>query len=154
MLQDKKKLRQDDEALGRSRGGYSTKVHVSVDALGNPRRVILTAGQVHDLQAAPTLIEGEATEAVVADKAYDSDIFITLIEQLAAVVVIPPKANRVEQRCYDKNLYADRNKVERFFNRPASRRVKHYRRLATRYEKTARNYLAFWHMACSVVLTL
>jgi putative transposase len=72
-----------------------------------------------------------------------------LIEQLGAEVVIPPKANRVEQRVYDENLYADRNKVERFFNR-----VKHYRRLATRYEKTARNYLAFWQVACCVILTL
>jgi transposase len=122
---------------------------VTVDALGNPRRIMLSAGQVHDLQVAPYLIEHEQTQAIVADKAYDSNEFIALIEQLGAVVVIPPKANRIEQREYDKNLYADRNKVERFFNR-----VKHYRRLATRYEKTARNYLAFWQVACSVVLTL
>jgi len=149
MRQDKKKCRQGDEALGRSRGGYTTKVHVTVDALGNPRRIMLSAGQVHDLQVAPYLIEHEQTQAIVADKAYDSNEFIALIEQLGAVVVIPPKANRIEQREYDKNLYADRNKVERFFNR-----VKHYRRLATRYEKTARNYLAFWQVACSVVLTL
>jgi len=149
MPQDKKKCKQQDEALGRSRGGYSTKVHVSVDALGNPRRIFLTAGQVHDLQVAPYLIENEVMQAVVADKAYDSDMFIALIEQAGAEVVIPPKANRTEQREYDENLYADRNKVERFFNR-----VKHYRRLATRYEKTARNYLAFWFIACSVVLTL
>lgn len=109
----------------------------------------LTAGQVHDLKIASDLIEGEDTGAVIADKAYDSDEFIALIEQLGAEVVIPPKANRTEQRNYDKNLYADRNKIERFINR-----VKHYRRLATRYEKTARNYLSFWHIACCVVLTL
>lgn len=149
MQRDKKKCRQGDEALGRSRGGYSTKIHVTVDALGNPRRIILSAGQVHDLQVAPHLIKHEATQAVVADKAYDSDEFIALIGQLGAVAVIPPRANRTEQRQYDENLYADRNKVERFFNR-----VKHYRRLATRYEKTARNYLAFWLVACSVVLTI
>lgn len=145
----KKKCRQADEALGRSRGGYSTKVHVTVDALGNPRRLMLSAGQVHDLQIAPYLIENEQTLAVVADKAYDSDAFIAFIEQLGALVVIPPRASRVEQRAYDENLYADGNKVERFFNR-----VKHYRRLATRYEKTARNFLAFWQVVCSVVLTL
>lgn len=149
MRQVKKKLKQADQALGCSRGGYSTKIHVSVDALGNPRRIILSAGQVHDLQLAPYLIENEATQAVVAHKAYDSDAFIALIKKLGAIVVIAPRATRVEQRDYDENLYADRNKVERFFNR-----VKHYRRLATRYEKTARNYLAFWLVACSVVLTL
>ena len=65
----KKKYRQSDEALGRSRGGYSSKVHVTVDALGNPRRVRLSAGQVHDLQMAAGLIENEQTGAVVADKA-------------------------------------------------------------------------------------
>ena len=149
MHQAKKKYRQSEEALGRSRGGYSSKIHVSVDALGNPRRVRLSAGQVHDLQLASELIENEHTGAVVADKAYDSDLFIAVIEQQGAQAVIPPKANRLEQRAYDKNLYADRNKVERFFNR-----LKHYRRLATRYEKTARNFLAFWQLACSMMLTL
>ena len=149
MRQAKKKNRQSDEALGRSRGGYSSKVHVTVDALGNPRRIILSAGQVHDLQMAVDLIENEQTGAVVADKAYDSDILIAFIEQIGAQAVIPPKANRLEQRAYDENLYADRNKVEPFFNR-----LKHYRRLATRYEKTARNFLAFWQLACAVMLTL
>lgn len=149
MRQAKKKNRQSDEALGRSRGGYSSKVHVRVDALGNPHRVILSAGQVHDLQIAMDLIENEQTGAVVADKAYDSALFIAFIEQTGAQAVILPKANRLKQRAYDENLYADRNKVERFFNR-----LKHYRRLATRYEKTARNFLAFWQLACSVMLTL
>ena len=149
MRQVKKKTRQGDEALGRSRGGYSTKVHSSVDALGNPRRIILTRGQAHDIGMAPDLIEGEDTEAVVADKAYDSDEFLALIAQMGAIAVIPSRANRAEQRDYDKNLYADRNKIERFYNK-----AKQYRRLATRYEKTARNYLAFWQVACCVILTL
>lgn len=142
-------MRQEDEALGRSKGGYSTKVHASVDALGNPRRIILTAGQAHDVVTAPDLIQGEATEAVVADKAYDSDKFLALIAQMGAIAVIPPRANRTGQRDYDENLYADRNKIERFYNK-----AKQYRRLATRYEKTARNYLAFWQVACCVILTL
>lgn len=149
MLQAKKSLRQDDEALGRSKGGYSTKMHASVDALGNPRRLILTAGQAHDVRTGPALIVGEDTEAVIADKAYDSEEFLTLIEQIGAQAVIPPKANRTEQRDYDENLYADRNKIERFYNK-----AKQYRRLATRYEKTARNFLAFWQVACCVILTL
>jgi len=149
MQQVKKKCLQGDEAIGKSKGGKSTKVHVSVDALGNPRRIILTAGQAHDVVTAPALIEGEDTQAVIADKAYDSDAFVALIAQMGAQVVIPPKSNRIEQRKYDENLYADRNKIERFYNK-----AKQYRRLATRYEKTARNYLAFWHVASCVILTL
>ena len=124
-------------------------MHASVDALGNPRRLMLTPGQAHDVRIGPALIKGENTGAVIADKAYDSDEFLVLIAQIGAKAVIPPKANRVEQRAYDKNLYADRNKVERFYNK-----AKQYRRLATRYEKTARNYLAFWLVAASVILTL
>ena len=119
-----------------------------MDALGNPRRFILTAGQAADVGTGPYLIEGEDTEAVIADKAYDSDGFLALIARMGAAAVIPPKANRVEQRAYDENLYADRNKVEQFYNK-----AKHYRRLATRHEKTARNFLAFWQLAGCVMLT-
>ena len=124
-------------------------MHASVDALGNPRRLILTPGQAADVRTGPDLIKGENTEAVIADKAYDSDEFLDLIAQMEAEAVIPPKSNRVDQREYDENLYADRNKIERFYNK-----AKNYRRLATRYEKTARNFLAFWHIASCVILTL
>ena len=147
--QVKKKGRQGDEAVGKSKGGKGTKVHASVDALGNPRRLVLTAGQAADVRSGPDLIEGEDAEVVIADKAYDSDGFLTLIAEMGAAAVIPPKANRIEQRDYDENLYADRNKVERFYNK-----AKHYRRLATRYEKTARDFLAFWQIASCVILTL
>lgn len=120
-----------------------------MDALGNPRRLILTPGQAADVRTGPDLIAGENTEAVIADKAYDSNDFLALIAEMGAEAVIPPKSNRVDQREYDENLYADRNKVERFYNK-----AKNYRRLATRYEKTARNFLAFWHIASCVILTL
>lgn len=87
--------------------GKSTKVHANVDALGNPRRLIVTPGQAHDVCTAPDLIEDEDTQAVIADKAYDSDSLLALIAQMGAEAVIPPKANRIDQRDYDKNLYAD-----------------------------------------------
>lgn len=109
----------------------------------------MTPGQAADVRTGLDLIEGEKTEAVIADKAYDSNEFLALITQMGAEAVIPPKSNRVDQREYDENLYADRNKVERFYNK-----AKNYRRLATRYEKTARNFLAFWHIASCVILTL
>ena len=87
--------------------------------------------------------------AVIGDKGFDSDGFIAYIEALDAEAVIPSKKNRIIKREIDTNLYADRNKIERFFSR-----IKHYRRIATRYEKTARNYRAFLHVASIVTLLL
>ncbi len=80
--------------------------------------------------------------AVIADKGYDCDALLTFIHSKGAEAVIPSRRNRKEKRQIDDNLYKDRNKIERFFNR-----MKHFRRIATRYEKTARNYLAFVHLA-------
>jgi transposase len=116
----------------------STKVHVAVDALGNPVRVRATAGQVADITQAETLLAGLKVEHVIADKGYDSSALVQTIEDQGAQAVIPPRSNRKQPRDYDKYLYRDRNLVERFLNK-----VKHCRRVATRYEKTARNYLAF-----------
>ena len=118
--------------------------------MGNPLRFVVSEGQRADVKFAESLIEGYGQAgAVVADKAYDADRLIEAIGQMEARAVIPPKKNRKEPRKYDKNLYKDRNKVERYFGR-----VKHYRRLATRYEKTAQNFLAFWHIAAAITLTI
>jgi transposase len=137
------------EALGRSRGGFSTKVYVAVDALGNPLRILLRPGQKADISEAEALIEGYRFGALIADKGFDSNDFIEQVESLEAVVVIPPRKNRLVQRDIDRNLYADRNKIERFFGR-----IKHYRRIATRYEKTARNYRSFLHLASIITWLL
>lgn len=96
---------------------------------------------------AETLIGGQDPGAVIADKAYDSDALVRSIEGGGAEAVIPPKKNRVVARDYDKHWYKERNKVERFVNL-----IKQYRRVATRYEKTARNFLAFVHVAAVMVL--
>jgi transposase len=133
--------------LGRSRGGFGTKVHIAVDSLGNPVRLILTGGQVADVTQGAALVAGIDAEHVVADKGYDSNELVEVIESSGAEAVIPPRSNRLEKRDYDKHLYKDRNLVERFINR-----VKQCRRIATRYEKTARNYLAFWQLASIIVL--
>jgi putative transposase len=111
---------------------------VAVDALGNPLRILLRPGQKADISEAEALIEGYRFGALIADKGFDSNDFIEQVESLEAVVVIPPRKNRLVQRDIDRNLYADRNKIERFFGR-----IKHYRRIATRYEKTARSYMNF-----------
>lgn len=129
----------------------TTKIHAAVDALGNPIRLLLSAGQQADVSYAPLLSEDLPAKALIADKAYDSNKLIDslIAQQPDILIVIPPKRNRKALRDYDKELYKDRNKVERFFNR-----LKHYRRIATRYEKTARNYLGFVLLASSLVLLL
>lgn len=86
---------------------------------------------------------------MLADKGYDADRFVAQIESLGAEAVIPSRSNRKEPREHDAELYKDRNKVERFFGR-----IKHYRRVATRYEKTARNYLALLHLVSAMVWLL
>ena len=135
--------------MGRSRGGFTTKVHACCDALGNPRRFILTPGQHSDHRQAEPLLAEDAPGAVVADKGYDSGPFAQLIAGRGAEVVIPARRNAKQPRQIDENLYQDRNKIERFFNR-----IKHYRRIATRYDKTAASYLAFLHLAATMTLLL
>ena len=122
---------------------------MAVDALGNPRRFVLTPGQRADITQAETLIGADRPEAVIADKGYDSDALLELIKALDAEAVTPPKKNRKEQREYNRNLYADRNKIERFMGR-----IKHYRRIATRYDKKAQNYLGFVQVASIMTLLL
>ena len=135
------------EALGRSRGGFSTKIHVACDGLGKPVKIILTPGQDHDVTQGPALIKNSEADKVIADKAYDSDDFIAAIEANNAEPVIPPRSNRTEARHYDKEEYKRRNIVERFINV-----IKQCRRVATRYEKTARNFLGMIQFASVLVL--
>lgn len=135
------------EALGRSRGGFSTKIHVSCDGLGKPVTIILTPGQDHDVTQGPALIENCNAAKVIADKGYDSDAFIDAIQAKKAEPVIPPRSNRTEERSYDKEAYKRRNVVERFINA-----MKQCRRVATRYEKTARNFLGIVQLAAILVL--
>ena len=134
----KKNGGQAAQALGRSRGGFSTKIHASVDALGNPLRFELTGGQCHDITQAEPLIADYEFEHLIADKSYDADSFLDLIIQRGAVPVIPPRANRKQSRDYDDHLYRERHLVECFFNK-----IKHYRRIFSRFEKLAERYLGF-----------
>jgi len=134
------------EAIGRSRGGLTTKLHVLCDALGNPLRLILTPGNIADCTQAEALLAGITANDVLGDKGYDSDAIVACVEAAGAGVVIPPKANRIVQRLCDFALYCERNLVERFFNK-----IKHYRAIATRYAKRKRNYMALVSLA-SVML--
>lgn len=128
-------------------GGFGTKIHILVDALGNPVDFILTGGQRADVTQAEPLIRGRATGAVVADKAYDCDALVEAAKRQGAEAAIPSKKNRKKPREHDEHLYKDRRKVEWFINL-----LKQYRRVATRYEKTARNFLGFVHVASIMIL--
>lgn len=108
---------------------------------------MLTPGQAADVTQAETLLEGTPFEAVIGDKGYDSQKIVDLIEARGAEAVIPSLKSRAQQREYDRERYRDRNLAERFWNQ-----IKHYRRVATRYEKTARNFLAFVHVASIMLL--
>ena len=129
---------QVEQALGRSRGGFSTKIHVNVDALGNPLRYLLTAGQRHDITQAEALIAEYEFERVIADRSYDAENFLQVIANSGAETVIPPRRNRKLNREYDKHLYKERHLVECFFNK-----IKHYRRVFSRFEKLDKRYLGF-----------
>ena len=124
----------------------STKIHAAVDALGNPVRLLLTGGQISDYQKAEDLIEGFQADYVIADKGYDSDAFVQAINSTGAEAVIPPRSNRKKMRSYDEELYKDRNLVERLFQK-----LKHYRRIATRYERLARNYFSMLALVSTVI---
>ena len=142
----RQKKQQDNEAMGKSRGGLSTKIHAAVDALGNPVRFILTAGQHSEIKQANPLIEGFSANYVIADKGYDADAFIEAIETGEAIAVIPPKKNRKVAREYDEHLYRERNLVERLFQK-----LKHFRRIATRYERLATTYQAMLSLVATII---
>ena len=138
---------QGEQALGRSRGGFGTKIHGGITGLGLPARLVLTPGQAADMSHAKGLIEGLPIEVVIADKGYDSRAVVEAIEARGAEAVIPSLKNRAKPRDYDREHYKDRNLAERFWSK-----AKQYRRVATRYEKTARNFLAFVHVASIMIL--
>lgn len=143
---EQQKKHQHEQAMGKSRGGLSTKIHAAVDALGNPVRLLLTAGQTSEYTQAEALILGFEASYVLADKGYDSDAFVSAIAENQAIPVIPSKQNRKVPRDFDQSLYKERNRVERFFQK-----LKHFRRIATRYEGLARNYQAMLSLVPTVI---
>ena len=137
---------QKAQALGRSRGGFSSKIHIVVDAVGFPLRFSLTGGERHDITQAESLLAPFHFDAFIGDKGYDSDHLRDLLETNQVEVVVPSRRHRKQQRDYDKLRYKERNIVERFINK-----IKWYRRIFTRYEKLACRYIAFVHLAATVI---
>ena len=124
--------------MGRSRGGLTTKVHVLVDANGNPIALKLTEGQAHDGRSARDMLDGlGAGQILLGDRAYDSDALRNRLTERGAWANVKPMPNRVNIPAFSSFLYRYRNLVERFFNK-----IKHFRAVATRFEKHDANYLA------------
>ena len=132
--------------MGRSRGGLTSENAV-VDANGLPIRLALTAGEAHDNRLAGKLLSRlKSGTMLLADRGYDAYWIGALVHQHGAWANIPPKGNRTEALCFSPYLYRARNLVERF------NKIKHCRRVATRYDKLAANYLAFVQLASTRLL--
>jgi transposase len=129
--------------MGRSRGGLKTKIHAVVDTSGLPVRLALTSGEAHDNRLVLALLSAlKSGTMLLADRGFDADWIRTFVSEHGAWANIPPRRNRTEPICFSRHLYRARNLVERFFNK-----IKQCRRVATRYDKLAANYLAFIKLA-------
>jgi transposase len=139
-----KKGTQDQEALGRSRGGFTTKIHARCDGKGRPLGFTLTPGQAHDIKGFATLLRmiGDKVDALLADKGYDADAVREALKEIDVEAVIPSKSNRKQPLAFDREAYRQRNVIERMFNK-----LKNWRRIATRYDKSAGSFLAFIMLA-------
>ncbi len=119
-----------------------------MDALGNPTGFTLTPGQASELAGADALVPQIAAPTVIADKGYDAEARVLApLRAAGTAAVIPPRRNRQEQRAYDADRYQARHLIENFFCK-----LKQFRAIATRYDKTARNFLAAIHLAAAVIL--
>jgi len=135
--------RNKKQSMSRSRGGLSSKIHAVVDTNGLPVRLALTAGEAHDIRLADKLLSRlKSGTMLLADRGYDADWIRALAAKRGVWANIPPRCNRNEPLCFSPYLHRARNLVERFFNK-----IKQCRRVATRYDKLAENYLAFIQLA-------
>ena len=137
---------QAEQALGRSRGRFSTKIHITVDGLGCPLRLRLTAGQRHDSTQALDLLTGLAFEHVLADRGYAGQDFVDWVIETGAEPVITPHPTARAQHDYDRWLYRERHLVECFINK-----IKHFRRVFSRFDKLAARFLGFLHFVSVLI---
>jgi transposase len=137
-----KKGQQAEQGLGRSKGGFTSKIHAKVDALGNPLQFINTPGQTSDITQAKALTHDARDCYVLADKGYDADYLRSDLQQQRCITVIPGKSNRLLAIKYDKYIYRERHLIECFFSK-----IKQFRRIFSRYDKSMRNFMAFLSFA-------
>lgn len=141
-------ISEENEAIGKSRGGNSTKIHLAVDSGGLPVHFELSGGQIHDITHAPSLVsESPKAEVVIADKGYDSEAFREHVRNCGARPEIPRRENsKIGNEDMDWCLYKYRHMVENAFCR-----IKHYRAVSTRYDKLARNYASMVSLAFAMI---
>jgi len=131
-----------EQGIGRSRGGLTSKIHLMVDALGNTLKFIVGPGNEHDITRAKSLIQDIQNAAIMGDKGYDSDDFRSTIKHQNCEPVIPGKSNRIVPIEYDKELYKARHLIENFFAK-----IKNFRRIFSRFDKSIKNYTSFFAFA-------
>ena len=141
-----RKRGQKNQALGRSKGGYSCKIHISVDALGNPLEFVLSPREASDCPRFSRFLTARKPQAVLADKGYDSDKNLAAVRKLGAEAVIPPKSNRLNPQNCDYELYKERRHVECTIGF-----LKQYRRIFSRFDKYATHFLDFIHYAATMI---
>ena len=134
------------EGFGRSHGGFTTKIHAKVDALGNPLKFIITPGQDSDFNQAEELLKTTTNSYVLADKGYDSDYIRTTIKKNNCIAVIPPKSNRKNSYDYDKHIYKERCLIECFFSK-----IKYFRRVFSRFDKSICSYMAMLFFVGAII---
>jgi transposase len=137
---------QKTEGLGRSSGGFTSKIHTKVDALGNPLQFIVTPGQTSDVIQAKHLLNGVFDAQVLADKAYDSKKVRMQIKNQNCTDVIPSRSNSLEPIDYDRHIYKERHAIECFFGK-----IKYFRRVFSRFDKSARNFKAFLSFVGAII---
>jgi transposase len=134
------------QSLGRTQGGFSTKIHLATEALGNAVRFILTGGERHDITQAEPLIENLYADYVMADKGYDAQAFVLKLKKRDCEAIIASRSNHKVQRLIDEHLYQERHLIENQIGK-----LKHFRRVFSRFDKLAKKYLSFIHLASTVV---
>ena len=132
-----------NQEMSRTKGGLNTKIHLAVDAHGLPLRVIITQGTRADCKEAVGLTRGLCVDALLADRAYDTNAIIDAATEQGMEIVIPSKKNRIHQRCYSKKLYKMRHLIENAFLH-----LKRWRGIATRYAQNAASFLAAVQIRC------
>ncbi|MFH0898208.1 MAG: IS5 family transposase [bacterium] len=137
---------QTEQGLGRSKGGFTSKIHVKVDALGNPLKFIVTPGQKHEVTQAEKLLGKVWGTYVLADRGYDSDDFRACVKKQGSIPVIPGKCNRKKKVDYDKHIYKERSLAECFFSK-----IKHFRRVFSRFDKSVESFIACLSFAGAIL---
>ncbi len=138
----------DNQAIGRSVGGITTKIHAMTDALGNPIEILLSEGKTYDSKVA-NLLKNVYNTKVIADRAYHSNEIRQHIQSISSEAVIPCKSNTLNHIPFDSHVYKERHLIENFFSK-----IKHFRRVFSRFDKTISAYIGMIKLACTFIWLL